>query len=136
MRPAVDALCDSYLRVEGGGCVTVDCHDKRDAGYGHAAVVASRGLVVVPTFADPKTEAELSTIRAAAQRVLDAYGPACGDIRVDWKDFRPSAEVTRCADVRNAVSVVPAVVEAVNALAADVKTRTGAELPSTKGCPQ
>ncbi|HEY8091698.1 MAG TPA: hypothetical protein VIF09_27725 [Polyangiaceae bacterium] len=135
MRSAVDSLCDSYMRVEGGGCVTVECHHKRDAGYGHAAVVASRGLASVPTFSDPKTEAALSTVRAAAQRVLDAYGVACGDVRVDWNDFRPSPEVTRCADARNAVSLVGGLVDAVAALAADVKTRTGAEIPSTSSCP-
>jgi hypothetical protein len=78
MRSAIDVLCDSYMRVEGGGCVTVECHDKRDAGYGHAAVVASRGLVVVPTVADPKTEAELSTIRAARSESSTRMAPRTG----------------------------------------------------------
>jgi hypothetical protein len=121
---------------EGGGlpCRSGPCLDNGVATRAAVELDASRTIAAVATSSDSATEAKLALVRSAAQSVIDAYVSACA-VYDEPKQKVGVDDAHRCAEAKRSSNVAKALYDAIDALAAEMATRSGVKLTDVKHCP-
>jgi hypothetical protein len=130
LRDPVALLRHAYHPEEGGGC-NYTCHQILAVDDAHWALQAADAFLAIPPFSDPRTEAELGAIRAASRDAKTDLGAVCGMTGETWA--KPTPEMLVCWSATQASHAIGRMITGVDALAEEVKGRTGALLPVMRG---
>jgi len=125
-------LCESWHK-EGGGC-NAECQVRTRAIEARNSLLASKVLAQLPKIEDPKTEALLVGLRAAAAAVSKKLGEACS---APIGSFEPLTDAIRaCAAAADAAGGETSAQRRLFAeLARDVGERVGVEIrDGIEGC--
>jgi hypothetical protein len=117
---------------EGGGC-NGDCMIRDAANQGFAFAHASRLLKDLPRVHDPRTEADVATVRDRAAEVARGFGPACQKAAGTERPI--SLETRACAhDFEKTWNARGQLLDALGTLRDAAKQSSGVELPDHRKC--